>query len=100
MTFSMSGGNTSGLPFEKIPEDSAALACENRLRVKLHPMYRPPPVAQTHDDSVFFRSRRDLELRWKPLLRHHQRVIARGDERLRDPVEHAAAVVLDCGRLA
>jgi len=60
--------------------------------MELHAVNRVFPVPHAHDRAVFG-SRRGLEP-GRQRLTDDQRVIAPGDERLRDAAEHAAAVVL------
>ena len=60
--------------------------------MELHAVNRVFPVPHAHDRAVFG-SRRGLEL-GRQRLTDDQRVIASGDERLRDAAEHAAAIVL------
>ena len=56
-------------------------------------------VAQAHHDAVV-RPGRDLQRVGHRIALHHQRVVARGRERVGQPREHRAAVVVDLRRLA
>ena len=102
ISFSISCGNIVSvrLPFQEIPQKAAPSPVRidsgwNCTPCTGHVRWRRPMIV-----AVLARPRADLELVRQPLLRDDERVIARGDERLGQPLEHAAAVVLDRRRLA
>src|SRR5947209_14742862 len=66
---------------EKVPQHSASFAGEDRLRMELNAVHRPPPMPQAHDRAVAARARADLEVRRQSFLGDDERVVARGDER-------------------
>src|SRR6185295_1664191 len=72
---------------------------EHGLWVELHPFYRQLAMAQAHDLPVF-RLRRDLEAVGQRRALDRERVVARRGEAIRNPSEHALAVVPHAGELA
>src|SRR3954471_9500618 len=85
---------------EKVAKNVFTLAGQNRFGMKLDAVHRPAAMPQSHDVRILARSRGDLEDRRQPGLRHHQRMVSRGDEWSHDAAEHAVAVVLDGRGLA
>src|SRR5204862_7972684 len=85
---------------QKIAQDLVPLAGEDRLGMKLHPVHRPRAVAHSSDLVVFPRAGGHFELARQPVVRHHERVVPRRDERAADAAEDATSVVFDGRRLA
>jgi len=81
-----------------------AMLGQNRLGVKLHPVYRVFPMAQPHDflhrTIDVFRPRGDFKAIGQGVFVHHQRVIAGRGQPVRQPREHPVAVMADGRGLA
>src|SRR5580765_4151655 len=67
--------------------------------MELHTFELMPPVPYSHDDPVFGLRRNGQLLRQRSLL-HDQRVVARGDKRLRQVLKYALAVMMNLTGLA
>ena len=61
--------------------------------MELHPVHRPRAMTQAHDDAAVGARGHRERLGWR--VGDDQRMVAAGDERLGDTVEHALAVMLD-----
>ena len=68
--------------------------------MELNPVNRIAPMPQGHNRSILLCPGADFELAWKIVLRDHERMVAGRLKRSVDSDEHAAAVVIDRGRLA
>ena len=73
----------------------APFARQHRLGMELDAVHGPRPMPQAHDEAVLIGARADLERLGQAGIGDDERVIAAGDERLRDAGENAAAVVLN-----
>src|SRR5439155_4875725 len=79
---SLSGGGSRTLPklpIQKIPQDAASLPRQDRFRMELHAVHGPDAMTHAHDHMVLARPRADFEIGRQPILRHHERVVPRGD---------------------
>ena len=85
---------------EEVREQVRAVGREDALRVELDALDRERAVAEPHDDAVLGARRGDVQVGGQRRRVDHQRVVARGRERLRHALEQAGAVVDDLGRLA
>ena len=84
-------------PAEVLEQPLAPLGL-HRLRVKLHTPVRPLAVAHGHHGAGG-RARGHLERRRERLV-HRQRVVAHGEEPLRDPPEQLGVLVVDAAAAA
>ena len=53
-----------------------AMFAQDRLRMELHTLHRPPFMAQTHDLAIVLTHGRDLQAFRQIVLRDYERVIA------------------------
>src|SRR5205807_4312842 len=84
---------------EEVGQQDLPVLGQDRFGMELNALDGPPAVAQPHHLPVVG-ARRDLELFRHRVGEDGQRVVPGGAERRGDAPEHAAAVVLDRGRLA
>ena len=85
---------------EEVREQVRAVGREHALGVELDALDRQRAVAEAHDDAVLGARGADVQVGGERRRVDHQRVVARGRERLGHALEQAGAVVDDLGRLA